>query len=343
MPSAPSAHPAVPPVPVDAVVFGEALLDLYPELPGKSIEETDKFVRHLGGAPTNLAVGLRRQGVSTALITLVGPDALGRAVRRLLDREGVVTDGVGTHKSARTGITFVALDDLGRRSFLFYRHPSADMLISPADVAPELCARGLLFHFGSSSLSREPARSATLKALELATRKPGQRLVSTDVNLRPHLWPEIKEAPPLLRKLFGSCDVVKLTEEELLPLCGTEDLAAAAAAVRKLGPSVVVITLGDRGCYLDCQAGQSYFAAETVAAIDPTGAGDAFTAGLLSVLLEAISGPSPDGKPADLRARLRALPIDPVKRACLRGIHLGARACTALGATTAVPKAPAKR
>jgi fructokinase len=341
MPSAnpstiPSAHPAVPALPADAVVFGEALVDMFPEKPGLPLEEVDRYVRHLGGAPCNLAVCLSRQGVPAALCTLVGADAFGRFVQRQLASEGVVIDGIGIHKSARTGVTFVSVGGGGGRSFLFYRHPSADMMITPGELQPPLLARGRLFHFGSSTLSREPARAATLKALELATRQRTRRLVSCDVNLRPHLWPELNEAPPLLRQLFARCDVVKLTREELLPLCGTEDLAAAAAAVRKLGPQVVVITLGESGSYLDCPQGQAYFAAERVDVVDKTGAGDAYTAGLLASLLHGLGGPGPE----DLRERLRGLPLAELKQACLAGTHLGARACTAIGATAAVPRLP---
>lgn len=329
-----SAHPAVPALPADVVVFGEALVDMFPEKPGSPLEEVERFVRHLGGAPCNLAVDLCRQGVRAALYTLVGADAFGRFVQRQLASEGVVTDSIGVHKSARTGVTFVSVSATGGRSFLFYRHPSADMMISPAEIDPARVSRGRVFHFGSSTLSREPARAATCKALELATRQRAGKLVSCDLNLRPHLWPEFREAPPLLRQLLGRCDLVKLTREELLPLCGTENLEAAAAAVRKLGPAVVVITLGDSGSYLDCPAGQAYFAAEPVSVVDKTGAGDAYSAGLLAGILGQLGGPGPD----DLRERLRALTMDQMKRACLRGNHLGARACTALGATAGVPR-----
>ncbi len=330
----PSHYPAGPALPTDVVVFGEALVDLFPEQPGPPLEEVDRFVRHLGGAPCNLAVNLGRQGVRAALYTLVGNDAFGRFVLQKLASEGVVVDSVGVHKTARTGVTFVAVSASGGRSFLFYRHPSADMMISPAELDAVRLSRGRLFHFGSSTLSREPARAATQKALELATKQRASKLVSFDVNLRPHLWPEFREAPPLLRQMFARCDVVKLTREELLPLLGTESLEAAAAQVRKLGPTVVVITLGDSGSYLDCPAGQTYFAAEKVDIVDKTGAGDAYTAGLLSGILGQLGGPGPD----DLRERLRGLTLAQLKRACLRGNHLGARACTALGATTAVPR-----
>jgi sugar/nucleoside kinase (ribokinase family) len=331
----PSAHAGMPALPADVVVFGEALVDMFPEKPGLPLEEVEHFVRHLGGAPCNLAVNLGRQGVRAVLYTLVGSDPFGRFIQQQLASEGVVVDSIGVHKSARTGVTFVAVSASGGRSFLFYRHPSADMLISPADLDPVRVSRGRVFHFGSSTLSREPARSATQKALELATRHRASKLVSCDVNLRPRLWPEFREAPPLLRQAFARCDVVKLTREELLPVCGTENLEAAAALVRKLGPAVVVITLGESGSYLDCVAGQAFFAAEKVDVVDKTGAGDAYTAGLLSGILSQLGGPGPD----DLRERLRALTMDQLKRACLRGNYLGGRACTALGATTAVPRA----
>ena len=333
-----TAYPAMPALPADVVVFGEALVDMFPEQPGTPLEEAERFVRHLGGAPTNLAVGLARQGVKTALCSMVGNDAFGRFVHRALQDEGVDVDTVLPHKTARTGVTFVATAGTAR-SFLFYRHPSADMLITPqhVDEKPQHVRRGRIFHFGSSTLSREPCRSATLRALELAKQPRTGKLVSCDVNLRQHLWSEIKEAPPLLRKLLADCDIVKLVPEELPILFGTERVEEAAAKVRQLGATIVVVTLGESGCYLDCPSGQSYFAAEPVRVVDTTGAGDAFCAGLLAGLLSQLGGPGPD----DLRQRLRALSAAQVKRAVQRGNHLGALCCTAVGATTALPRAVA--
>src|SRR5690242_17772306 len=119
----PSAHLAVPALPADVAVFGEALVDMFPEQRGLPLEDVEHFVRHLGGAPCNLAVDLARQGVRAALYTLVGADPFGRFVQRQLASEGVVTDSIGVHKSARTGVTFVSVSLGGGRSFLFYRHP----------------------------------------------------------------------------------------------------------------------------------------------------------------------------------------------------------------------------
>jgi fructokinase len=331
-----SVRPGAPPLAADAVVFGEALVDLFPETPGVPLEDVERFVRHPGGAPCNFAIGLVRQGIPTALVTQVGPDAFGRFIKKRLAAEGVAIDGISSHKTARTGVTFVSVAHDGERSFLFYRHPSADMLITPAEVPPPLINRGRLFHFGSSTLSREPSRAATLHALEVARKQRERRLISCDLNLRPHLWPEIKEAPPLLRKVLAGCDVVKLTDDELPLLCGTESVEAGAALVRGLGAQVVVVTMGERGAYLDAPQGTAYFAAEPVAVVDRTGAGDAFSAGLLATLLVCLSGPGPE----DLRQRLRELPMEALKRACSHGSHLASRVCSALGATAALPSTP---
>lgn len=332
----PPSHPGAPIPPADAVVFGEALIDLFPVQPGLPLEEVEQFARHLGGAPANLAVGLARQGVRVALATLVGSDAFGRFVQARLDSEGVLTDSVGicAQRGTRTGVTFVSVGVRGERSFLFYRHPSADMMITPADVQPAHVQRGRLFHFGSSTLSREPSRAATLKALELCQKGRSRRLISCDVNLRPHLWPDIKEAGPLLRKVLAGCDIVKLTPVELPVLFQTESTETAASRLRALGVTIVVVTLGEGGCYVDAPQGQAYLAAETVSVVDKTGAGDAFTAGLLSQLLEKLGGPGPD----ELPARLKALGMEHIKRACAHGNHLGAQVCTAIGATTNFPK-----
>lgn len=309
---------------------------MFPVKPGTPLESVEHFVRHLGGAPANLAVGLARQGVATAQCTLVGNDAFGRFVMQALQQEGVLTDAIAAHPSARTGVTFVAIGPDGERSFLFYRHPSADMLIAPAHIDAQALhlRRGRLFHFGSSTLAREPARSATLRALECASQFRHSKLLSCDVNLRPHLWPELKEAPPLLRKLLFDCDIVKLTLEELPLLFGTDSPEVAAAQLRQKGVAVVVVTQGERGCYLDTPAGQSHFAPEPTSIVDTTGAGDAFSAGMLAELLTALAGP----ESLDVRQKLRGLSLAQFKRAAVRGNHLAARCCTAIGATTAIPR-----
>ncbi|MCS6915512.1 MAG: carbohydrate kinase [Myxococcales bacterium] len=332
-------HPAVPVLPAEAVVLGEAVVDLFPEEPGGTLEEADRLVRHLGGAGANLAVGLARQGVPAALVGLVGADAFGRFVRRALEAESVATDGLGVHRSARTGVCFASPGSRGERGFLCYRQPSADQLVSAADFAPAHISRGRLLCLGSATQVLAPARAATERALEIA--RGAQQLVFCDLNFRPHQFQDPHEALPLLRRLVARADVVKLSRDELLPLFGTDSPSEAAARARRLGPDVVVVTLGEAGCYADGPEGTVHVVAERLQAplLDRTGAGDAFSAGFLAELLGAL-GPRSQG---GAKERLRALPLQVLKRACVRGNWLGALCCTRVGATAGVPRADGVR
>src|SRR5688572_9512704 len=186
---------------LDVLCFGEVIVDFFPEERGIPLRDAERFTRHLGGAPSNVAVGLARLGVHAGLMTLVGADEFGAFLRRGLEDEGVDVAGVGTHRTARTGITFVAVGPRGERSFLFYRHPSADQLVAEHDVDPALVARARVFHYGSSTLSRETARAATRRALAAA--RAAGCVVSCDPNLRARLWGDPAEIGPQLREALA--------------------------------------------------------------------------------------------------------------------------------------------
>jgi fructokinase len=297
--------------------FGEALVDFFPPEPGVPLVECDVFHRHLGGAPANVAVALARLGVPVGMMTLIGPDEFGDFVKKRLAAEGVDVEAVGRHARAKTGVTFVSVGADGARKFLFFRHPSADQMIGPDDVDARIVARAEVLHVGSSTLSREPARAATWKAIEAA--KAAGRLVSTDPNWRPHLWED--DARPQLERLLSLADVVKISDDELEPLTGVADVEAGARRVRALGPRLVVVTQGARGCWFDGAAGSGQVPGEAVEVVDTTGAGDGFVAGLWATLLD-----EPEWTYAA------------VERACRLGNHVGAQVVTALGATTALPR-----
>ncbi len=311
---------------LDVLAFGEALVDFFPPLPGLPLAEVEVFHRQLGGAPANVAVGLARLGVRVGLMTLVGPDEFGRFVRAQLQREGVDVAAVGVHRTAKTGVTFVSVAADGGRSFLFFRHPSADQMIAEVDVDPAQVGRARIFHFGSSTLSREPARAATLRALDLAV--SGGAVVCSDPNWRPHLWDDPSEAAPLLRSLMPKLDIVKISDDELGPLAGTSDAEAGARALAALGAKLVVVTLGARGCYYHARAGRGFLPGERVAVVDTTGAGDGFVAGLLAQLAPRLAA----------GATVADLDEAAVRAACALGNRVGARACTRLGATAGLPR-----
>jgi fructokinase len=314
---------------LDVLSFGEVIVDFFPERTGVPLVDVDVFRRHLGGAPANVAIGAARQGLRAGLMTLVGPDDFGRFARARLAAEGVDVAALGTHPVAKTGITFVSVAADGARSFLFFRHPSADQCITTDDVDPAQVRRARVFHFGSSTLSREPGRAATLKAFEAAA--DAGLVISSDPNLRPHLWERPADARDLLVPLLARCDVLKVSDDELGPITGTGDPVDGARTLRRLGAGLVMVTSGPRGLYFDGPGGRGHVDAERVDTVDSTGAGDAFVAGVLASLMPRFAAGQ---TVADLDERA-------IRESCAEGAHLGACAVTALGATTAVPrKAP---
>lgn len=315
---------------LDVLSFGEVIVDFFPEEKGIHLRDAERFTRHLGGAPANVAVGLARLGLRTGLMSLVGADEFGAFLIEGLAREGVDTSGVGTHRTARTGITFVAVGPRGERSFLFYRFPSADLLVAEHDVDPAIVARARVFHLGSSTLSREPARAATFKALAAA--RAAGCVVSCDPNLRMHIWPDPTEAEAQLRAALAMTDIVKISDDELAPVVGTDDVEAGARALRALGISLVVVTLGERGCYFDgAAAGTGWVRGQRVEVVDTTGAGDGFVAGLLCALMPALR------RGARPRDRVPELGAPAVEAACALANRVAARVVTRFGATAALP------
>jgi len=307
---------------LDFLSFGEVLVDFFPDEPGRPLSEVPRFTRHVGGAPANVAVALARLGRRSGMHTLVGRDDFGVFLRSALSGEGVDVRGVGTHPSARTGITFVSVGPKGERSFLFYRHPSADQMISPTDVDEALIGKARVFHFGSSTLSREPARSATLAAVDAA--RAAGCVVSCDSNVRPHLWEEKGAPRRWLEHVMPQVHVLKVAEDELLATCAMSDPARAAALLRDWGAQLVVVTRADKGCIYDgAEAGTGSVACASVPVVDTTGAGDGFVAGFWTALFELGS---------------LALTRDAVDAACLFGHRVAARVVGALGATAALPR-----
>jgi fructokinase len=317
--------PATETAPLDVLCFGEALIDFFPAPPGLPLAEVDVFHRHLGGALANVAVGLGRLGRRVGLMTQVGRDEFGVFLRRRLAAEGVDVSALGVHPHARTGVTFVTLGPGGERSFLSLRYPSADQQVPPEAVDPQAVARACILHLGSSTLAREPARASTWKALAAA--RAAGRLVSVDVNLRLHLWDDRATALQLVRELVAQADLVKVAEDELEPLLGTGDAVAGARALRALGPELVVVTLGAAGAYFEAPAGADTVPGLVVQAVDATGAGDAFVAGLLAHLAPLCQA----GR------RLVDLDLTELRTGCTLGNRMGAAAVTALGATAGLP------
>lgn len=266
------------------IALGELLIDFVPTVSGVSLEEAPAFQKAPGGAPANVAVGLARLGASCAFLGKVGDDPFGHFLADTLRANGVETAGLRFDSEARTALAFVTLRADGEREFLFYRHPSADMRYRPDEVDAALIAGARIFHYGSVSLIGEPARSATLRGLELA--RAAGLLISYDPNLRLMLWPSAEAARAAILDLWPLANIIKVSDEELRFLSGEENLLRAGRALWTPELRLLLITRGAGGCTWLTAGCAGGLPGRAVAAIDATGAGDSFTAAALAGVLE---------------------------------------------------------
>ena len=270
----------------DIIAHGELLIDFVPTTSGVTLIEASAFVKSPGGAPANVAVGLARLDESVGFMGQVGDDAFGHFLAEVLQTNQVDIRGIKFSPQARTALAFVSLRADGERDFMFYRNPSADMLYRAADVDVDLLTRCRVFHFGSISLIVEPARSATLYAVEQARRAGA--LITYDPNLRLPLWPNMAAAREGMLLGWPHANLIKVSEEELAHLTELKNPLEWRAAAQSLWHDqlrLLLITRGAQGCYYMTRHFSGEVDSVTVDAIDTTGAGDAFMAGMIHGLL----------------------------------------------------------
>ena len=268
---------------VDAIALGELLIDFVSTESGVSLVEAPAFQKAPGGAPANVAVGLARLGVRSGFIGKVGDEDFGHFLAQTLEQNGVDTSGLQFSDQARTMLAFVSLRADGERDFMFYRHPSADMLLHPDEIDADYVGAAKIFHYGSISLISEPSRGATLAAVQLARERGA--LISYDPNLRRALWPSEEAARQGMLEGWQFATVAKVSHEELAFLSGQEDLTKAAKKLWHDDMRLLVVTEGPAGCRYVTAERQGHVPGYPVKAIDTTGAGDGFVAGLLAGLL----------------------------------------------------------
>jgi len=277
---------------MEIVTLGEVLIDMFPMKIGQAMGEVEAFTPKPGGAPANVAVAARRLGRQSAFIGKVGEDLFGSYLKDVLDKEGVDTRGLRFDQEARTTMAIIAMPDENSAEFVFYRNPGADFRLTTEELDTNLLLKTKIFHFGSLSLTHEPARGATIAALQMVKQHGG--MVSFDMNYRPALWQSPEEALVQSEKMLPLVDVLKVNEGEVALLCGLETVSpedldtlyAASGQLLAKGPVLVVVTLGSQGSYFRFSGGGGYVPGFKVDTVDAIGCGDAFTAGLLSKIVQ---------------------------------------------------------
>ena len=282
---------------IDVVALGELLIDF--TCIGSDAQGYPMMQAHPGGAPANFLAALRKFGVPAAFLGKVGADAFGDLLLGTLAEAGIETRGALQAQDVFTTLAFVTLDEKGDRAFSFARKPGADTCLKFEELDLCLIDEAKAFHFGTLSLTDEPAREATVRAVAYAKEKG--KLITCDPNLREPLWADLQQAKKQMLWSLEQADVVKISEEEVQFLFSLDAEAGAAHILEEFGTQLVFVTCGEKGCYyLNNQSGGFVPALQGIESVDTTGAGDIFFGSALSQILQEACAP---GELTDARLR----------------------------------------
>ena len=268
----------------DVAALGELLIDF--TCLSTDTDGYPTMAAHPGGAPANYLAALTKFGAKTAMIGKVGSDAFGRLLIKTLKGAGIDTRGMLVSDDVFTTLAFVTLDDSGDREFSFARKPGADTQLRFDEIDLGVIDASKVLHFGTLSMTNEPARDATYKAVEYAA-GPG-KLISFDPNLRKPLWDDLDEAKRQMLWGLRHADVVKISDEETEFLFGIAPEEAAKHIIDSFGVRLVYVTCGAEGCFYRTKTASGFVKALSgIAVKDTTGAGDIFGGSAMYGLLRA--------------------------------------------------------
>ena len=289
-----------------AITLGETMA-LFRSSDVGSLRQTRDFELGIGGAESNVAIGIGRLGIEAHWIGRVGDDELGARVTRELQAEGVVLH-VAVDADAETGLMIKERVTSQHTRVTYRRRGSAGSRLRPSDIRPEWIAEAGLLHLSGITLGLSPtARDAFMQALEIA--RTASVPVSFDVNHRSTLWNGLEAADHYRRAAALSTIVFAGAEEAAVLLAEKLSPEDTVHALARLGPSEVILKLGERGCLALIDGDLHRVEAIPITPLDSVGAGDAFVAGYLA---ERLAG-------------------EPAARRLATAVRAGALACLAPG------------
>ena len=266
---------------IDIAALGELLIDFTEA--GTGADGMRLFEQNPGGAPANLLTVASHMGYRTEFIGKVGKDMHGAFLKKTLEKENIGVSNLIEDDHYFTTLAFVAIDENGEREFSFARKPGADTQLRADELDKELLQNCRIFHFGSLSLTDQPAKDATVAAVTCA--KEAGALISYDPNYRASLWKDEKTAVEGMKSAIPLADVMKVSDEECLLMTGAATYEEAADQLLAMGPKLVAVTLGGDGVLVATKEGKQRVQGFKVPVVDTTGAGDSFWGGFLSGFL----------------------------------------------------------
>ncbi len=283
----------------DLLTMGRSSIDLYSNDIGVPFERITSFAAYVGGSPTNIAVGAGRLGLRTALLTAVGDDKVGDFILDFLNREGIETSYIPVKPGRRSSAVVLGIE-ADAFPLVFYRDNCADMEITIADVLATPVTEAAALEVSGTGLSREPSRSATFAAVEIAAR--AGRTVYLDLDFRADQWHDPRAYGLAVRSLLPWVTVALGTEEEInaAMLKDPDDIVirdqqVSAPEIRgdveaninamlagRGALEALVVKRGDRGCTVHLLGGATLeVPGFPVEVMNVLGAGDAFAAGFI--------------------------------------------------------------
>ena len=274
---------------MDVVALGELLID-FTHVSADS-DGYPTMAAHPGGAVANFLAAVAKFGGKGALLGKVGDDAFGKLLLNTLKDAGIETKGMLVDTNVFTTLAFVTLDGAGDRAFSFARKPGADTCISYEELDLTLIDEAKVLHIGTLSLTDEPAKTATRKAVAYA--KERGKLITFDPNLRKPLWKCLEDAKEQMLWGLRQADVVKISDEEVEFLFGLGVEAGARHIHEQFGVKLVFVTCGPEGCfYKNAKAEGRVPSLANIRVLDTTGAGDIFGGSAVWKLLQ--NGKAPE-------------------------------------------------
>ncbi|WP_010529989.1 sugar kinase [Lentibacillus jeotgali] len=272
---------------MDVVTLGETMVLFTPEHAGP-MRYSDRFSSRVAGAESNVAIGLARLGVQSGWMSRLGNDEFGKKIRSFIRGEGVDTSRVIFDETADTGLFFKEKLANGEWRVKYYRRDSAASRLKPEDLDESYIAGAKYLHVtGITPALSDSCYETVLSAIEYAKRHDVK--VVFDPNLRRKLWPEHK-ARKVLVELVRKADIVLPGIEEAEFLFGIGSPEELARQFNEQGASTVIMKLGEEGAYYLTHDTERYVEGFRVTeVVDPVGAGDGFSAGVLSGLLDGLN------------------------------------------------------
>ena len=260
------------------ITLGELLIDLTQR--GTDENGNGEFTAFPGGAPANVAVAASRLGASAGFIGKVGNDAFGRSLADTLKNDNVDVSGLFFDDAEPTTMAIVAVDDSGEREFSFYRNPGADTQLTAEEAVGALSKEmPEILHVGSLSMTTSPAMEACVEAVKYA--KENGAAISYDPNYRAALWDSEERAIEMMKALLPYADILKVSDEEMVMLTGSDDFTEGSRILAEYGPGLVLVTLGADGVFVRMGDKTATVPGFSVKVADTNGAGDTFLGAML--------------------------------------------------------------